>query len=217
SSQGLDVLDIVADDGRPISSAHWPARFGYRHPWAIGRSPTETGFLRSIEGPQGTALALLCVRRVSVGSHAMLIAGGRRLDESFLKTLTLPPGVRAWLFRNVEPERSSHQLIDASGPASGAAQLDPLIARVRQTGLETAETVAWPDGPETIDAIPLRDVNGGVLAVLLLGGSGHDLAALLSRIRWSGFGVGAVALSVGCALAYLVAARVTRPVEQLAD
>jgi signal transduction histidine kinase len=217
STQGLDVVDIVADDGRTISSAHWPARFGYRHPWATGRSPTETAFLQAIEGPQGTALALLCVRRVSVGSHGMLIAGGRRLDESFLKTLTLPPGVRAWLFRNVEPEVSSQQLIDASGPASDAAQLDPLIARVRQNGQEAAETVAWPDGPETIDAIPLRDVNGGVLAVLLLGSSGHDLAALLSRIRWSGFGVGAVALSVGFAIAYLVAARVTRPVEQLAE
>ena len=29
--QGLDFLDLVADDGTIISSAHWPARFGYRH------------------------------------------------------------------------------------------------------------------------------------------------------------------------------------------
>ena len=32
-SQQLDFLDIVADDGTLISSAEWPARFGYKNDW----------------------------------------------------------------------------------------------------------------------------------------------------------------------------------------
>src|SRR5215831_13628502 len=38
AGQGLDFLDIVADDGTIVSSAHWPARFGYRHPFAMAAS-----------------------------------------------------------------------------------------------------------------------------------------------------------------------------------
>src|SRR4051812_28493697 len=30
---GVEFLDFVADDGTLVSSAEWPARFGYRHPW----------------------------------------------------------------------------------------------------------------------------------------------------------------------------------------
>jgi len=32
-SQQLDFFDIVADDGTLISSAEWPARFGYKNDW----------------------------------------------------------------------------------------------------------------------------------------------------------------------------------------
>src|SRR5262249_56575580 len=34
AAQGLDFVDLVAADGTIISSAEWPARFGYRHAWA---------------------------------------------------------------------------------------------------------------------------------------------------------------------------------------
>jgi hypothetical protein len=33
AAQGLDFLDLVTDTGTILSSAHSPARFGYRHPW----------------------------------------------------------------------------------------------------------------------------------------------------------------------------------------
>ena len=41
--QGLDFLDLVADDGTIISSAHWPARFGYRQSWATNRRDGASG------------------------------------------------------------------------------------------------------------------------------------------------------------------------------
>ena len=217
--QGLDFLDLVADDGTIISSAHWPARFGYRQAWATNRrdGPSGEAFLQTIDLPGETALGLVAVRGVPSSARTIYIAGGRRLDQEFLKSLQLPPGMRALLYRNVEAEGSRQPLIDASGQRLQAAELQPLIARVKQTGQEHAETVQWPDGPETVHAIPLTGAGGGVLGVLLVASSGRELAALMSRIRWSGIGLGLLGVVIGSALSYVVAARVTRPVEQIAD
>ena len=118
---------------------------------------------------------------------------------------------------NVEPEVSRQQLIDASGQVAQAAPLEPLIARVRQSRREATDTIEWPDGAERVDAIPLAGRDGAVLGVLLIGSSGRELAALVSRIRWSGAAFGALGLAIGFVLSYVVAARVTRPVEQLAE
>ena len=203
ASQGLDFVDLVAGDGTIISSAEWPARFGYRNRWVTAPRTATGAFLQAIELPRETALGLVAVRQVPSGSKALYIAGGRRLDQQFLETLTLPDGTRAFL--------------DAPGQPQQPAQLDPLIARVRQTGQASSETIEWPDGPETVGAIPLSGANGDVLGVLLVASSGRELQALLSRIRWSGVGFGALGVVIGAVLTYAAAIQVTRPVEQVAD
>src|SRR5439155_24400215 len=133
SVHGLVFLDIVAADGTIVSSAHWPARFGYKHPWAARARLADGGaFLESVELPGGSALGLVAVRAVvAVGERRVFIAGGRRLDRQFLQSLALPAGMRALLYRNVEPELSRHQLIDAGGQVVQAAAIAPLIAQVR--------------------------------------------------------------------------------------
>jgi len=218
SAHGLDFLDIVAADGTIVSSAQWPARFGYKHPWAARAPRTDGGaFLDSVELPRETALALVAVRAVAAaGERRLLVAGGRRLDQQFLQSFALPEGMRVMLYRNLEPEVARQQLVDSHGTVADAAALQPLIARVRQQGQERSETIRWPEGPETIDAIPLTGREGTVLGVLLVGSSGRALASLVNGILWSGAAFGAVGLVLGFALSYLVAARVTRPVEQLA-
>ena len=55
AAQGWDVLDLVAEDGTIVSSAQWPARFGYRHPWATA-SNAGRGVLQTIELPHETRL-----------------------------------------------------------------------------------------------------------------------------------------------------------------
>ena len=217
AAQGLDFVDLVAADGSIISSAEWPARFGYRLRWAAPARAGSPAFLQAIELPRETAIGLVAVRQVASGSRTLYVGAGRRLDQQFLRTLTLPDGMRALLYRNVEPEVSRQQLVDASGQAPPAAQLEPLIARVRETGRESADTIEWPDGPETVDGIPLAGPGGDVLGLLLVASSGRELAALLSRIRWSGFGFGALGVIVGAALSYAAATQVTRPVEQVAE
>jgi nitrogen fixation/metabolism regulation signal transduction histidine kinase len=216
-AQGLDFVDLVAADGAIVSSAEWPARFGYRHAWATAAHAGAATFLQAIELPHEIALGLVAVRQVPSGSAALYVGGGRRLDQQFLRTLSLPDGMRAFLYRNVEPEISRQQLVDSSGQAPSLAQLMPLIARVRQTGQERTDTIESTDGPETVVAIPLTGEGGEVLGVLLVASSGRELAALLSRIRWSGISFGALGVIVGAVLSYAAATQVTRPVEVVAE
>ncbi|MGB8131704.1 MAG: hypothetical protein WCG81_18100, partial [Candidatus Angelobacter sp.] len=55
AAQRLDFLDLIAPDGAIISSAHWPARFGYKQRWFLDLpSPLpRQSFLKHIETPQG--------------------------------------------------------------------------------------------------------------------------------------------------------------------
>ena len=215
--QGLDVLDLAAADGTIVSSAEWPARFGYRNGWIT----TQTGdappaFLQAVEAPEDTTLALVAVRTLAGGTGNLYIAGGRRLNRKFLQSLVLAPGMRVLLYQNLQPEVSSRQLVAGSDDPPEAAPLEPLISRVVHSRQETTDTIEWPDGPETIDALPLTGRDGSVLGVLLVGSSGRELAALVSRIRWSGVAFGSLAIALGFVLAFVMSARVTRPVEQLA-
>jgi len=216
AAQGLDFLDFVAADGTIISSAEWPARFGYRQAWTVAPRRDGMAFLQPIEVPRATAIGLVVVRQITGGGRTLVVAGGRRLDEQFLRSLSLPDGMRAFLYRNVEPEVSRQQLVDAAGQAPPAAELEPLVARVRQTRQETSETIEWTGGPETVDAMPLNGANGDVLGVLLVASSGRELETLLSRIRWSGLAFGALGVVVGAVLSYAAATRVTRPIERVA-
>src|SRR6185295_10512126 len=125
------------------------------------------------------------------------------------------PGMRVLLYQNLQPEISNRQLLAGEDDPVEVAPLEPLIARVIHNRQETKETIGWPDGPETVDALPLTGRDGSVLGVLLVGSSGRELAALVSRIRWSGVMFGSLGLAFGFVLSYVVAARVTRPVERL--
>jgi signal transduction histidine kinase len=212
AAHGLDFLELIAHDGTIVSSAQWPARFGYKAAW-VPDAPSDSAFLRSEELPEERALALLAVRAVSAGERNLYIAGGQRLDKTFLASLVLPSGMRVLLYRP-----SPAGLSDASGPASPeqAARLSALIERVRASGREAIETVRWPDGPETFQALPLAGRDQDLLGVLLIGSSRRDLAALSSGIRRIGFAAAAVGVLLGAALSFWAARRITRPVERLA-
>jgi len=217
SAQGLDVLDVATGDGTIVSSAEWPARFGYRNGWITTQAASAgPAFLQAIELPEETTLALVAVRTLAGGAGNLYIAGGRRLDRKFLQSLALAPGMRVLLYQNLQPEILNRQLVAGEDDLPQAAPLEPLIARVIHNREETKDTIEWPHGPETIDALPLTGRDGSVLGVLLVGSSGRELAALVSRIRWGGVAFGSVAIALGFMLAFVISARVTRPVEQLA-
>ena len=222
SAHGLDFLDLVAGDGTIISSAAWPARFGYKEEWLT--APVEWSahgaFLARAELPDETALALLAVRVVNAAGRQLYIAGGEQLDRDFLKSLTLPAGMRVLLYRNLEPQFAPRFLSGEAGPVPHAAKLAPLIDRVRHTPREAAATVNWTGdaaGAETFHAFPLTGRQNDLLAILLVGSSRRELVELERFLLWTavltGFGGGLL----GVVLAWWATARVTRPVEELVE
>ena len=219
----LDFLEIVSNDGKLISSAQWPARFGYPNEW-VGRETDWKGtgaFLRREELPDSVALALTAVRAVRVGEKSLFFIGGLRLDKDFLGTLVLPAGTRALLYRNLEEQFVPGALSDASGPLP-AAQTDlltPLIEQVRKGSRPLAQTVQITSDPasaETLHAIPLPGRDNKLLGILVVGSSRRDLVLLTRFIRDVALVVGGAGVLLAIILAWWVSRRITRPVEALA-
>ena len=120
TAQGLDFLDIVAADGTIISSAHWPAQFGYRHPWvapSVIHPRSSEEFLQAVELPHEIALGLVAVHKVGTDNRSIYVAGGRRLDRQFLESVVLPPGMRVLCIGTSSPKCHA-QLVDRSGAAA---------------------------------------------------------------------------------------------------
>ncbi len=115
-AHGLDFLELVSHDGAIVSSAHWPARYGYKADWVLEQADWNEAFLRSEELPNETALALMTVRTVSAGEKKLHIAGGKRLGQEFLNSLVLPAGMRALLYHNKQPGFDEKSLTGALTP-----------------------------------------------------------------------------------------------------
>ncbi|HLW78278.1 MAG TPA: HAMP domain-containing protein, partial [Terriglobia bacterium] len=224
--QRLDFLEFVASDGTIVSSAQWPARFGYREDWIIQPVDwsTQASFLKREELPDGVALGLVAVRAVPAADRNLYVAGGLRLDRNFMASLVLPAGMRVVLYRNFQPGFAASDLVAAPGDdldANGGnpAQLAPLVADVKQERRELTRTIAWTADPrraETFHALPLQGREQELLGVLLVGSSRRDEVALERRIRLVAIQVGAAVVLLGAVLSVWAAARVTRPVEDLA-
>ncbi len=220
-NQQLDFLEFVDGQGTIISSAQWPAKFGYKESsLTIGPSVPKEAFLRQEPLPDGSTLSLSAIREVSAGDKPLYVVGGRRVDKNFLASLELPAGMRALLYQNLTPEFSAAQLQDASGAVPRADRLATLVKRVQLQTQESAELVHWSSDPsedETVHAIPLTGQNNELLGMLLIGNSRRPYVELRQRIRSAALLVGGGGIILAILLSSWASARVTRPVEQLAE
>jgi two-component system, NtrC family, nitrogen regulation sensor histidine kinase NtrY len=202
AAAGLDFLDVTRPDLTILSSAHWPARFGYPNDWAAC-SPCDspTPFLARIPTQDGgTALGLAAAH----AANGIVVIGARRLDRAFLKSLGYAPGMRALLWL------SPGEVFDAAGPARESAALQPVIDRARGAGRVSARI-----GDEAFLALPLNE-HGKSMGVLLAGSSLSEQLALERAILWIGISVGASGILLGILLGWWTTEKITRPVEQLA-
>ena len=225
----LDFLEFVDGRGNIISSAQWPAKFGYPESAfeSLSSSTQQAAFLKQEELQDGAAVGLFAVRASRVGERPIYVVGGRRLDKSFLSGLDLPADMRALLYQNRGEQFSADLLLDPSASTSAtegarpADKLAPLITALRQYGQEMTAVVHWSADQaddEVFHAIPLR--GGGkdrpLLGILLIGNSRRAYVELKRRIRSSALLVGGGGIVLAILLSSWAAARVTRPVEQLA-
>jgi two-component system, NtrC family, nitrogen regulation sensor histidine kinase NtrY len=220
---GLDFVEFVNWDGTLISSAQYPARVGYKDAWVTAKTDwnDSSPFLMREELPDGVDLSLTVVRMLSGGNGKyMYIIGGRRLDQNFLASLVPPAGMRAMLYRNLDAGFVPSALTDINGPFARADRLEPLIERIQKQPKPVVQTIDWSQDAadaETFHAIPLLGRNNELLAILLLGSSRRDVVLLTRHILQIAGAVAGAALLIGLLISLWVSARITRPLEDLAE
>jgi two-component system nitrogen regulation sensor histidine kinase NtrY len=225
----LDFLEFLDGHGTIISSAQWPAKFGYPDTGfeSLSASSEQSSFLKREELQDSNGLGLFAVRTTRIGDHPVWVVGGRRLDKNFLAALDLPADTRVLLYQNRSDYFSSDSLLDPSAPGNGSAsarpadKFAPIIEAVRQYNQETTGVVKWSSDQaedEVVHAIPLPGVGQRpLLGVLLVGNSRRSYVELKRRIRASALLAGGGGILLAILLSSWVAARVTRPVVQLAQ
>ncbi len=223
-THNLDFVEFVNSDGTLISSAQYPARVGYKNDWVTATKNWDgsNAFLKREELPDGVALSLTAVRTYAVGDKTIYIIGGRRLDQNFLASLVLPTGMRALLYRNLDPNFVPTSLTDASGAVPQADQFQPLIEQVqKQSQPEMIEkTIQWTSDPasaETFHAIPLPGRHKELLGVLLLGSPQREIVLLRRQILKTAASVALAAILIALLLTWWISSRITRPLEELAN
>ena len=202
AEQSLDFLELVGPDGAIISSAEWPARFGYKEDWLTHSADwnTQPAFLKKEDLSDGSALGLIAVRSVKAGDGMLYVAGGQRLDREFLDTLPATDGVGLRIYRNFEPRES---------PGPAAALVDDVRREPRE--LKRVTDAA------SITAIPLEGRDKQLLAILLVENSRAELLSLKRYIQGTAAAVGVAGVLLGLILSFWTAARVTRPLRDLAS
>jgi signal transduction histidine kinase len=146
--QSLDFLEILDREAFIVSSAHYPARFGYRKAWVAASVDWRSrgAFVDIEETADGQATALIAVRAVTVAGPPVYLAGGRRLDKEFLDSIPLPPGISADL--RIGSKASDAGLRDPivriplAGRAAGAAA-SLVLSGVRPEVAQLRGTLRW--------------------------------------------------------------------------
>jgi signal transduction histidine kinase len=233
--QQLDFLELVDNRGTILSSAQWQAKFGYPEAaiseFTTAQAPTAAGaapggaFLKREDLPNGASLGLFAVRVARVGEQPLYVIGGERLDQGFLSTLDIPAGTRVLLYQNLDAKWNPASLLDLNGPAAGVDNFAPLVERVRETLQESQDVIHWTADSadaEVFHAIPLTGLNQSganqqLMGVLLVGSSRRPLIELQRQIVSTALLVGGVGIIVAVLASLWFAARVTRPVESLAQ
>jgi two-component system nitrogen regulation sensor histidine kinase NtrY len=224
----LDFLELVDKRGIIISSAQWPAKFGYPDGAfeSLAASAEQPAFLKQEELQDSTALGLFAVRASRVGERPVYVIGGRRLDKTFLAGLNQSADMRTLLYQNRGEHFIPELLIDPGTYAATVAarpvdKLAPLIEAVRQSNQEMISVVHWSADQaddEVFHAIPLRGAgkDRALLGILLVGNSLRSYVELKRRIRSSALLVGSGGIVLAILLSSWAAARATRPVVELA-
>jgi two-component system, NtrC family, nitrogen regulation sensor histidine kinase NtrY len=219
AAQRLDFLDLIAPDGAIISSAHWPARFGYKQRWFLDLpSPLpRQAFLKHVETPQGSVLAMLCFRTVPVHGLNYYLIGGRKLD-TVVQSLSPPEGLRVAIFS--VPEQGSGEMIGPGKETFNATRIMALIQKVLDKHAEDSVTVDLGQAQgneEIVHAIPLPGYTDRVPAVLLVGNSLEQELLLEKRIRNISLIIAGVGVFIGVVVSGIVTARFSRPIKTLAQ
>jgi signal transduction histidine kinase len=213
----LNYLELVQPDGSIVSSAQWPAHFGYKEQ-AIGNAGQPFFLKEEILGQDPSETGLFVVRAVPGIESSLYIVAGERLDSAFISNLSTPAGSSLYLYRNSTSGFDASSLTGAGGAIAEAARYAGAINQARASGVQSSARIMAADGESlNLTAIPLKSANGSVIAVLLVANSRKELVEAQQHIRAIAYGVASAGILFAILISLWVAARVSRPVEQLAQ
>ncbi|HEY9126527.1 MAG TPA: ATP-binding protein [Acidobacteriaceae bacterium] len=227
----LDFLEILTPDGNIVSSAQWPARFGYPEPAtqgdaALARHDHAPAFIKREELPDNTtALGLFALRTVR-GGQPIRILGGKRLDRQFLTDLSAPPGIGAYLYdatQSTSPTAFDPARLQGSdGEISNADRYRPILETAIRAGQPSSSIVYLTSKREEsvyATVLPLADGSGGPnhpLAAMVIAVSRRPMVEAQQHIRSIAYSVAAAGIFVAIVVSIWIAARISRPIEELA-
>lgn len=219
---GLDFVELVNYDGTLISSAQNPSHVGYKNDWVSAKSDWNDtrAFLKREEMPAEVALSLCAVRTQPNVPKPFYIIGGRRLDKNFLASLVLPAGMRALIYTNLDPSFASTSLLGENIEPGQADRFAPIVEQLQKQPQPLVRTIQWSQDAadaETFHAIPLMGRNNELLGIFFVGSSRRELVQLTQEILKTSVAVAAAALFVGLLVSFWISARITKPVEELAE
>jgi signal transduction histidine kinase len=220
---GLDFVEFIKYDGVLVSSAQFPSRVGFKNDWVTSvKDWNQTpAFLRKEELPDRVALSLTVVRtNTTVTDKNLYITAGRRLDQNFLASLVLPAGMRALIYTNLDPAFVPTSLLGEKIDADQAERFAPLVEQLQKQPQPLVRTIEWTRDPadaESFHAIPLPGRNNELLGVFFVGSSQRELVLLKRQILKIAGAVAGAALFAGLLVSFWISARITKPVEELAE
>jgi len=219
---GLNFMEFVISDGTLISSAQYPARVGYKETWVTNVKDWNgtDSFLRKEELPNESAVALTAVRTQPNVTRPFYAIGGRRLDRNFLASLVAPAGMRTLLYLNLDATFVPGDITVANGDVDQPERFAPIIAQIQKQPTPLVQTIQWTSdaaSAESFHVLPLTGRSGELLGALLVGSSRSDLVLLTRHIMKLSAVVAAAAILIGLLLTWWVSARITRPIEELAE
>ncbi len=198
-----------------MSSAQWPARFGYREPAiaAVGKPP----FLKQEDLSDGSSqVGLFAVRKVQ---SSIYVVGGTKLDRDFLASLPIPPGTEVYLYRNTGTGYDARNLAGLEDEVPAAENYKSLIEAARRKADDTSGIVfpsARREDSINATAIPLKAEDGTVMAVLVIANSRRGMVEMQRHIRDITYGVAGAGILFAVAASLWIASRVSSPIEDLA-
>jgi two-component system, NtrC family, nitrogen regulation sensor histidine kinase NtrY len=214
--QQLDFLEFTDEEGTILSSAQWPAKFGYKSPIPVG--DTKGVFFRREDLPDGPVLGLCAVRKIAVGEKSLFVTGGKRIDRSFVASLGMPAGMRAFLYEDLRSDSGPPRLLNVLGLAIPIAPVAALIEQIRTDPRENSAVVHWSsnaEDDEMVYATPMFGPDQKLLGALLITDSLRPYFELRRQIRSTALLVGSAGILLAVLLSGWAATRVTKPVDEL--
>lgn len=228
----LDVFSILSEDGTIISSAHWPAKFGYKNS-DLARMATaheNTPFLIREETSDEQFLTIQSTRFVKFdyGPNKLIVAGGYRLFSPDFVARVQSSGDAVVLFFDAS-KQSWHALTETDDIETFSKQvaLRNLVDQVtnkrgnllldseeKKTDINLQE-ISSKNHNYVFTAIPLVSAMNTPLGALVIGLSQDDVYTFLSQMKLFSYGAAIIGILSAVALSALLALRVTGPVQKL--